>query len=410
MKISWITDCLGTAPYDAATNENNVTIIDVRDLVDKPGNTALLVLEKVEEGVSALQDGQRIVVCCDYGMSRSNAVAAGILANYKKDDFDKCLQLVMEKTNEKELKLGPVMAVRGALEFSLHRPRIDESRPNLLMTGGSGFIGQAFQAAATDEFVVWAPQQAELNLLEGSTKLALLVEKYGVDRIVHLANPRIYTSSMAMGQTLTMLRNVIDVCITMEIPLLYLSNWEVFSGYTGTLWVDEATPFLPKGPYGETKLLAELLIGHHVRTTGLRCTMLRSSPVYGKGSDRPKFIFNFFDKAARHAIIRTHRYSNGEPMLDLLHVDDLVTAIIAAIRSQYIGVLNIGTGNLTSTSDLARMLIQKLNSRSSIEQAIINDTTARIAMNWALAQKEIHWVPKIQLEDGIEDIFEYILG
>ncbi len=45
-----------------------------------------------------------------------------------------------------------------------------------------------------------------------------------------------------MGQTLAMLRNVIDVCVSNNIRLVYPSSWEIYSGYAGTLRVGESVP------------------------------------------------------------------------------------------------------------------------------------------------------------------------
>lgn len=409
MSIRWITHNLGTGPYSATMDENESTVIDVRDLVDNPGNPALSILEKINQGVSALNNGRRVIVCCDYGMSRSNAIAAGILTLFEKDNFDHSLRRVLEATGETEVKLGPLSAVRNALGLP-QRKRDINHQPRILVTGGNGFLGQAFQAAVSGEFELCAPSRSELDLTQGNTKFALLAEEHSADWIVHLANPKIYTSNIAMGQTLTMLRNVIDVCVNLDIPLLYLSNGEIYSGYAGTLRADEATPPLPRGPYGETKFLVETLIEHHVRTSGLRCALLRSSPVYGKDCDRPKFIYNFIDKAFRQLTITTHQYANGDPMLDLLHVDDLMTAMVAAIKSKYFGSLNIGSGILTSTRDIAQILVNKLHSRGRIEQITINADTARIAMNFSRARSEIGWEPRIALDAGLNDILSRRTG
>ena len=409
MSIRWITPSLGTGPYSAVLDESEDTVIDVRDLVDKSGNPASSILEKINQGVTALNNGLRVIVCCDYGMSRSNAIAAGILASFEKAGFEHCLSRVLAATGETEGKLGPLKAVRNALGLPKRQHGI-YPQPRILVTGGNGFLGRALQEAVAEEFEICAPCRSELDLTQGSTKLALLAEEHDTDWIVHLANPRVYTSNAAMGQTLTMLHNVIDVCVNMDIPLLYPSNWEIYSGYSGTLRADEATPPLPRGPYGETKYLAEVLIEHHNRTSGLRSSVLRSSPVYGKGSDRPKFIYNYIGKAVSRMNITTHQYSNGDPMLDLLHVDDLVAAIIAAIKAKHTGHLNIGSGILISTNDIAKMLVSKLNSRSGIERITINADTARIAMNWSRALSEIGWEPRTALNEGLDDILLYRTG
>ena len=150
-----------------------------------------------------------------------------------------------------------------------------------------------------------------------------------MDCIVHLANPRVYTSNTALGESLSMLKNVIDVCISRDIRMIYPSNSEIYSGCEGTIHVDESTTPCPRGPYGETKYLSELLIDHNRDTAGLRCAVMRSSPVYGHGSDKPRFLYNFIEKCLRSETVVTHRYRNGKPSLDLMHIDDVVACAVS---------------------------------------------------------------------------------
>ena len=112
-----------------------------------------------------------------------------------------------------------------------------------------------------------------------------------------------------------MLKNVLDVCRANRVKLIYPSGWEVYSGYRSEkLLASEALPRLPKGPYGEAKYLSEIFIENHHRNHGINYAIIRSAPVYG-GGDRPKFIYNFIEKALRGDPILAHRYLNGPPSI-----------------------------------------------------------------------------------------------
>lgn len=397
MSIRWITDKLGTAPGADVAGRSDLRIVDVRDMVDKGGNNPDAVREKIDQGVAYLATGAVTVVCCDYGISRSNAVAAGILAKHENISLEAAVRTVQASTGEAEIKLEPLNMVRAALgeAGSVPNPK------SVLLTGGSGFLGMALQRRLRDEFTVLAPGRAVIDIERGSTAMDILARESSAGVLVHLANPRVYTSNVALGQSLTMLRNVIDVCLSREISLVYLSGWEVYSGYAGDLHVDETTPVFAKGPYGETKYLAETMIEHARRTAGLSCAVIRSSPVYGPDSTRPKFIHTFLEKARRGEAITTHRYRNGDPALDLLHIDDLVEAITRVVAAGYTGDLNIGSGVTTSTLDVARMVIEMAGSRSTLGSVAINADTPRISMNWAKAEKELGWRPSIGLNAGL---------
>jgi nucleoside-diphosphate-sugar epimerase len=400
MKIRWITPTLGTAAATEVIDAADVSVIDVRDLVDKAGNRSEAILEKISAGVASIRQGRRTVVCCDFGMSRSNAVAAGVLARLEDIPFDVAVRRVREATGEEQIKVEPIAAVRAALREEVGSAATS-GPPSLLITGGASFLGRTLVAAANSRFRVRAPTGAQLDLNGGGTELDLLVSESGATCVVHLATPRVLTSNAAVGECLTQLRNVIDVCIVRDVRLVYLSSWEIYSGYAGALLAGESTPALPRGPYGESQYLAETLIEHHRRASGLRCALLRSSPEYGAGADRPKFIYNFLEKALRNQRIVTHRYRNGSPALDLLHVDDLVAAMVRALELGFEGTLNLGTGVVTSTPDIARMICAQVGSSSEVTHSEIDGCVASIAMNAGRAQAVLGWKPRIPFSEGL---------
>lgn len=401
MTIRWITPLLGTAPAMAMHDAGaDIYIVDVRDLVDKAGNRADAVAEKIRLGHALLAEGKKTVVCCDYGISRSNAIAAGILVLAEGLSLEAAVRRVQEATGEGEIKVEPLQVVRAALGEKA-APVTRPAGRAIVLTGGGGFLGKATAAGLTKDMRVAAPLRQALDMSRGSTQLEVLAGESGAEAIVHLASPRIYTSNVAMGASLTMLRNVIDVCLVRDIPLVTLSGWEIYSGYRGSLSADESLPALPRGPYAETKFLCETLIAHCQKHLGLRCALIRSSPVYGPGGDRPKFIYNFLDKARRNETIMTHHYRNGDPALDLLHLNDLVALIVRVVQTGFTGTLNAGTGTLTSTHEIAGMLVALTGSKSSVERTNIDADTARIAMDYGLAQRLLGWKPEIAFADGL---------
>lgn len=400
MSIRWITNLLGTAPALEVRGLAGVELVDVRDLVDKVGNRPEAVKEKIIAGVQHLQEGKKTIVCCDYGISRSNAIAAGIISVHQRISFLDAVRMVQDKTGETEIKLGPLEAVRRAIEDNVPHRRGNVKR-TILVTGARGFIGAAVCKRLESLFEIIAPSREELDIELGSTQLNLLAAQYGVSCILHLANPRIYTSNIALGKTLVMLRNVLDVCAAQDISLIYPSGWEIYSGYAGSLLADEAVPAFPRGPYGDTKYLAELMIQQFQKISGVKSALVRSSPLYGEGTDKPKFLFNFIDKARQSEPIVTHRYLNGDAALDLLHIDDFVDAITRVCVQEYVGEINVGTGITTSTRVIAEMLKSELGSSSNIEQTQIESQTARIAMNYQHANRVLDWHPKIPLKEGL---------
>ncbi|MEM2969836.1 MAG: NAD-dependent epimerase/dehydratase family protein [Candidatus Bathyarchaeia archaeon] len=403
--IRWITEFLGTASWNDVKESSDIHILDVRDLVDKEGNPQMAIKSKIQEALEYLQQGKRVVVCCDYGISRSNAIAAGILSKYKNISFHEAIKKVITVTGESQMKLEVISAVAKALENEIQKFK---SKHSILLTGGKGFIGSNLLLSLTKyDFV--APSRSEVDLTYDLVKLDLLVKEKGIDTILHLANPRVYGTNESIGPTLTMLKNVLDVCIKNDLWLIYLSSWEVYSGYkTAELKADESLAQYPGSTYGQTKFLCETLIRHFHNRYGLRYTILRSSPVYGINSDRPKFIWNFLEKAMRNDEIITHKYLNGFPKLDLIHVDDICRAIICTIEKDAYGEFNIGTGVGTSTKEIAHYIIEITGSKSKVSHLQIESYTYNIVMDYTRASNVLGWHPKIELQQGLKDLIKLV--
>jgi len=403
MTIRWITKQLGTAPASAVDSATDLSVIDVRNLVDKAGNSVEATRQKIQEGLDSISQDKPTVICCDYGMSRSNAVAVGILASFEKISFDAALRKVLDATGETEIKLQPLSAVREALGESPTNENAKSQRA-ILVTGGNGFLGKAFQTASGGEYKLLAPSSGELDISSGCTQLSLLANEEDVGCIVHLANPRVFSSNVAIGQTLSMLRNVMDVCLSRGIDLIYPSGSEVYSGYDGTLLANESTTLLPRGPFGEAKALAEILINHSRHNEGLKCKIIRSGTVYGPGSGKPKFIFNFIEKALRSEKIVTHCYQNGFPSLDLLYVSDWVLALKKILELEFSEDINIGSGELISTREIAELIIDQTGSNSLIESIEIDAKVASIAMNSQKAHDLLEWGAQVPFDVGLDKL------
>jgi protein-tyrosine phosphatase len=75
---------------------DNFTIVDVRTLVD--GENPLFEYElNIMRVVSYFELGQKVVICCSAGVSRSNAIALGVLVHHFKIDVNQALELITSK-------------------------------------------------------------------------------------------------------------------------------------------------------------------------------------------------------------------------------------------------------------------------------------------------------------------------
>jgi len=71
-------------------------IIDVRTLIEGDNIPSDYLLNIVRV-TSYLELGEKVVICCRVGASRSNAIAVGVLVRYFKMDFYKAMEVVVSK-------------------------------------------------------------------------------------------------------------------------------------------------------------------------------------------------------------------------------------------------------------------------------------------------------------------------
>jgi nucleoside-diphosphate-sugar epimerase len=121
--------------------------------------------------------------------------------------------------------------------------------------------------------------------------------------------------------------------------LLYVSTTGVY-GDTGGEVVTEASPVMPSSDRGRRRAAAEQIASEWCSTRGVRCVILRVPGIYGPGR------------------LPLDRLRRGEPALrpvdsgpgNRIHVDDLVTACVAALERPVQGIFNVTDGDHSSTT------------------------------------------------------------
>ena len=407
--IKWITNSLATASYyekDAASAAEDVLLLDVRELVDRDGNSDARLRAHVHRVVQALRGGRRVLICCDKGISRSNAVALGALMELG-SSYDQGMGTLSSKgVDISEINLALLRQVRSLSGAPLHRSqRISVS--NVLITGATGYIGANLVDSLKQKFRLTLATRDQVDLAVDVMRLDDLVNKDQIDLIVHLAHPRTRHGCAALGDAIALQRNILEVCRLNEVPLVYLSGLVVYSGHrpAGVLKTGaELRPF-PRGAYAEAKFFCEDLIDLYQRNYGVRATVLRAASVYGPKMPDWTIFSKFCVSAARGSEIRTHRYLNGPPVYDFLHVNDLVDAIELCISNQSHGVIHLGTGRATSTFELAQMIATEAGHCSTVVMVGIDDYTSKVVVEPDEARRTLGWEARVPFDQGVSELW-----
>lgn len=120
----------------------------------------------------------------------------------------------------------------------------------------------------------------------------------------------------------------------------------------------ETAPFRPMSMYGLTKQVQEQAILLFARTRGINGFGLRYQNVYGPGQSLKNpytGILAVFSNLARQNLA-IDIYEDGLESRDFVYIDDVVEATVRSIYypGQFVGALNVGSGQATSVMTVAQ--------------------------------------------------------
>ena len=409
--IHWITPAVGTSACSAAEEDDATKIVDVRDLVDREGNSPEVVAAHLEQAIRALERGQRVVICCDMGESRSNAVAAGVLTLLEGVTFYEATARIADAAGAWP-RLEVLKAVRRALR--LLRPqeetRFEDQIETVLVTRAAAFPGTeiaTYLQSLSTMRVIPVPS------LSSSAEVAATyarADSRGVGWILHPSRFTGGNTPEALGYALAELRNVLDFCREYRARLIFVSRWDVYAGHDEPcLYADEDAAPTPRGIQAETAFLSEALIREHTKLWGLKCTVLRVGPLLGT-QQGPAFISGFVKRARSNQPIATHLYRNGPAQLDLLSVTDLADAIVRVIERNAIGEWNLGSREAISVPEVAQLVAKCLGSRSQLTVLPVDTVSGSVTLSVRKAEAELGWRARASGTDAIEAFVRHAAG
>lgn len=331
---------------------------------------------------------------------------------------------------------------------------------NYLVTGGAGFIGSNYahrliqrgervtlfdnlSRAGAPRNVAWLKDQFGENgftLIVGDVRSAdqLAEAAKDADVIVHLAgqvavttsvtNPREDFEANALGTF-----NALEAArLSKRDPIfLYASTNKVYGGMEDVKLVEESTRWLYAdlehgcsetqpldfhSPYGVSKGSGDQYTRDYSRIYGLRSVVFRQSCIYGPrqfGIEDQGWLAWMMIAAVTGRQITI--YGDGKQVRDVLHVSDLLDAYDAAIERIDVAkgqVYNLGGGRrnvMAVWAEFGPILEKLLGKKIEVARAGWRPGDQRVFYaDIRKAGRELGWAPKIDLEEGMELLFEWI--
>jgi UDP-glucose 4-epimerase len=266
--------------------------------------------------------------------------------------------------------------------------------PNVLVTGGAGYIGsvtahllkrRGYGVAIVDDLSrgyqhnIQGLPFHQLNLLETGA-LAALLNSERVDAVVHFAahsmvgestrKPELYFLNNDGGSA-----SLFSAMIQANVKRLVFSSTAAVYGTPQAVPIPEDLPFDPVNPYGESKVLVEKMLKWLDSCSGLRSIALRyfnacgADPESGLGEEHqpethliPLLIEAVLSGEPMTIFGDDYQTPDGTCIRDYIHVTDLAEAHVAAIEKLLAGgaseVFNVGTGAGHSVLEVLRAVEQ----------------------------------------------------
>ena len=294
----------------------------------------------------------------------------------------------------------------------------------IVVTGGAGFIGshivdafieKGHEVHIIDDFSTGRKEnvnpKATVHKLDiADPKAAALIGKLKPDALNHQAaqmDLRLSVEDPLLDARINIIGflNLLEACKNSGVKkVLFASSGGAVYGDKEPIPAAEDHPTEPLSPYGVSKKTGELYLAYYYAAFGMPFIALRYSNVYGprqssKGEAGVVAIFISQLLAGKSPMIN----GDGKQTRDYVFVKDVVRANVAALESNYIGPVNIGTGKETDVVTISESLRQGLKSNiAAVHGAAKIGEQRRSCLNTSLARDLLGWQAEVPLQTGLE--------
>ena len=181
----------------------------------------------------------------------------------------------------------------------------------------------------------------------------------------------------------------------------------------GTRPAHEEDPLYPatRAPfYLASKLCGEIYVSHFDEIGAIDACVLRPSAIYGPSMPASGLIPTFARRLREGQPVEV--MDGGYYTVDLVHVDDVVGAILAALRCSARGVFNLGSGVLSTPRSVAEVLVSILGADPGLIHAASPSSAAVrgfAPLDATRARRDLGFSPR-DLRAGLTDYLASLEG
>lgn len=278
-----------------------------------------------------------------------------------------------------------------------------KSSKNILLTGGSGFLGSLFKKKAENGNHKIHVYNDDIRGIHNFSQQ--------FDTVVHLASitgNQKFENDLADSFSINVAgtQSVIEYCKKFKAKCIFASTSAVYASSDSPIL--ESSKIDPLRPYALSKYLGEQLCEIAYLSSNVPVTILRFFNLYGIGQNVDYIIPYIFSELGGG---RTLQLKMPNAVRDFLFIDDAVSALESAVNIDKtgLGIYNIGSGIPASILEISQMIGEIVDNDMNFKSISSSDMEMDAAVaDISLAANELNWEPKVFLDEGLKLIWNYI--
>ena len=301
----------------------------------------------------------------------------------------------------------------------------------ILITGATGFIGshlaelcvkKCFEVIAFDRYnpnynLGWLEKSKykdDINFVFGDIRDydSVLKTMKGCKIVFHLAAligiPYSYLSPQAYLKTnVEGTYNILESSKHLDIEQAIITSTSEVYGTAKYIPIDEKHPISAQSPYSASKISADQLAISYYNSFQLPIKIIRPFNVYGPRQSSRAVIPSIIIQALNNK--KEIKLGNVEPSRDFTYVTDTCNAFldILKIKNFFGNTLNVGSNNEYTINDIAKKILEKLNSKANIKKEpqrarSSKSEVVRLVCDNSKILKNTQWEPMIKIEKGLD--------
>lgn len=326
---------------------------------------------------------------------------------------------------------------------------------NILITGGSGFIGSNFINLTLNDSsfkgkiinvdcLTYAGDSKNLSDIESihagdryffekidicdKAKISHILKKYDIDTVIHMAaeshvdrsieSPHEFLRTNVMG-TFNLLACAKDFWEQRkDVVFHHVSTDEVYGALGETGFFTEKTSYDPRSPYSASKASSDHIVRAYFHTYDFPVMISNCSNNYGPRQNKEKLIPLMITNMLNGKPLPV--YGEGSNIRDWIYVDDHNLGIWEILKKGKLGeTYNLGGNNEVKNIDMVKTLChhvaEKTGKDSKTYLDLITFVTDRLghdfryAIDNSKALNELEWKPVTSFKGGIDKTIAWYL-